>query len=193
MGKAKKTRKFAAVKRMMSPHDVRLKSVNEEAESKKAKAKQLAQARHIPQLPSHFFMSHNTALGPPYQVLVDTNFINFSIRNKLDIVKSMMDCTYAKCTPIITDCVMAELEKLGPKYRVALRIAKDRQFERLPCTHAGTYADDCLVRRVSMHRVYCVATNDKDLKQRIRKIPGVPIMYVANHKYKIERLPDAAR
>lgn len=35
-----------------------------------------------------------------------------------------MDCLYAKCTPCITDCVMAELEKLGQKYRVALKIAK---------------------------------------------------------------------
>jgi hypothetical protein len=36
-----------------------------------------------------------------------------------------------------------------------------------------------------------VATCDRELKRRIRKIPGVPIMYVANHKYAIERLPDA--
>ena len=28
---------------------------------------------------------YNTALGPPYQVLVDTNFINFSIQNKVSI------------------------------------------------------------------------------------------------------------
>jgi len=45
----------------------------------------------------------------------DTNFINFSIQNKLDLVKAMMDCLYAKCTPCITDCVMGELEKLGGK------------------------------------------------------------------------------
>lgn len=78
---------------------------------------------------------------------------------------------------------MAEIEKLGMKYRVALRykllnikwhregeptlflrnnsslsllfvfcfyrIAKDPRFERLPCTHKGTYADDCLVQRVT--------------------------------------------
>ncbi len=29
------------------------------------------------------------------------------------------------------------------------RIAKDPRFERLPCTHKGTYADDCLVQRVT--------------------------------------------
>jgi U3 small nucleolar RNA-associated protein 24 len=40
---------------------------------------------------------------------------------------------YAKCVPYITDCVMAELEKLGQSFRIALRIAKDIRFERLPC------------------------------------------------------------
>jgi U3 small nucleolar RNA-associated protein 24 len=80
----------------------------------------------------------------------------------------MMDCLYAKCTPVITDCVLAELEKLGQKYRLALRIAKDTRFERIKCDHRGTYADDCLVDRVIKHRVYIVATNDKDLKRRIR-------------------------
>lgn len=32
-------------------------------------------------------------------------------------------------------------------------------------------------------RIYIVATNDKDLKRRIRKIPGVPIMTCATGKY----------
>ncbi len=103
----------------------------------------------------------------------------------------MMDCLYAKATPIITSCVMAELEKLGPKYRIALRIARDERWERLKCDHKGVYADDCLVDRVMKHKIYIVATNDRDLKRRIRKVPGVPIMSVARGKYVIERLPDA--
>lgn len=32
---------------------------------------------------------------------------------------------------------------------VLCRIVKDDRFERLPCLHAGTYADDCLVQRVT--------------------------------------------
>lgn len=48
----------------------------------------------------------------------------------------------------ITDCVVGELEKLGQKYRVALKIIKDPRFERLTCLHKGIYADDCLVQRV---------------------------------------------
>lgn len=137
------------------------------------------------------FFRYNAALGPPYHILLDTNFINFSIKNKLEILPAMMDCLYAKCIPCVTDCVLAELEKLGPQYRVALRIARDPRFERLPCCHKGTYADDCLVQRVQQHKCFIVATCDRDLKRRIRKIPGVPIMYVAQRKYTIERLPEA--
>ena len=71
--------------------------------------------------PIHLYFSYNTALGPPYQILIDTNFISISIQNKLDIFKSLMDCLLAKCVPIITDCVLGELEKFGQKYRLALR------------------------------------------------------------------------
>jgi rRNA-processing protein FCF1 len=65
----------------------------------------------------------------------------------------MMECLYAKCIPYITDCVVGELEKLGQKYKVALKIIKDSRFERIPCMHKGTYADDCLVNRVTQVRL----------------------------------------
>ena len=146
---------------------------------------------HRDKVPTNLFFEYNTSLGPPYHVLIDTNFINFSIKNKLEIVQAMMNCLLAKTIPCVTDCVMAELEKLGQKYRVALRLAKDPRFERLPCTHKGTYADDCLVKRAQQHRCYIIATCDRDLKRRIRKIPGVPIMYIADRKYQIERMPEA--
>ncbi|TMW66481.1 hypothetical protein Poli38472_004246 [Pythium oligandrum] len=191
MAKDKKTRKFAAVKRMISPKDQRINSVRKKVEVAEEKKRKAEAPKQIEQLPSNLFFKYNTDLGPPYNVLVDTNFINFSIKNKLEVVSAMMDCLLAKCIPCVTDCVMAELEKLGHKYRVALRLAKDPRFERLPCTHKGTYADDCLVQRVQQHRCYLVATCDRELKRRIRKVPGVPIMYISNRKYVIERLPEA--
>ena len=167
--KRKKTGKFAAVKRMLNPKDARLyvcasarafvrcpgwhltqlparccRKGNKEKKQKVEKFRGEV-VREVKKAPSELFFSYNTSLGPPYHILVDTNFINFAIQNKLDVFTSFMDCLLAKCVPIITDCVMAELEKLGPKYRIALRIAKDPRFERLPCQHKGTYADDCLV------------------------------------------------
>lgn len=190
MGKVK-TKKFAEVKRRLNLKDSRIKKADRQKKKRKKPDPQNMTIRQLPQASSAMFFQYNTQLGPPYHVLVDTNFINFSIKNKLDIIQSMMDCLYAKCIPYVTDCVMGELEKLGQKYRVALRIAKDQRFERLPCLHKGTYADDCLVQRIKQHKCYIVATCDKDLKRRIRKIPGVPIMFLQKHRYSIERMPDA--
>lgn len=159
------------------------------SDKRAAQANQLT--NHRQQISSTtMFFNYNTHLGPPFHVLCDTNFINFSIKNKLDIQAGMMDCLLAKCIPTVTDCVVAELQKLGAKYRVALRMVK-QGFERLPCAHKGTYADDCLVQRVQQHKCYIVGTCDKALKRRIRKIPGVPIMFLLERKYTIERMPDA--
>ena len=85
---------------------------------------------------------------------------------------------------------MAELEKLGPKYRLALKVARDERWERLKCDHKGVYADDCIVDRVVKNRIYIVGTNDRELKRRIRKVPGVPIVSVKRGGYVVERLPD---
>jgi len=183
MGKAKKIRKYAEVKRMLNP-----KELKKPAPPKK---KPEEKVHHVEKTSTALFFKYNSQLGPPYQVIVDTNFINFSIKNKIDLVKGMMDCLYAECKPCITDCVLAELEKLGQKYRVALKVAKDPRIERLPCTHKGTYADDCICERVRQHKCYIVATCDRDLRRRIRKVPGVPIMYLQSHRYTIERLPEA--
>lgn len=189
MGRTKKTRKFAQVKRLINPKDPKLvkKEVKKTPEKNKQDGPTL---RESEQVSSALFFQANNNLKPPYQVLVDTNFINFSIQNKLDLFKSMMDCLLAKCVPCVTDCVVAELEKLGHRYRLALRLAKDPRFRRLTCTHKGTYADDCLVSRVAQHRCYIVGTNDKDLKRRLRKVPGVPILYVQRGKYAVERIPE---
>uniref|UniRef100_A0A7N2MEM0 Uncharacterized protein n=1 Tax=Quercus lobata TaxID=97700 RepID=A0A7N2MEM0_QUELO len=51
---------------------------------------------NLPKVSLALFFNYNTSLGPPYRVLVDTNFINFSIQNKLDLEKGMMDFLYAK-------------------------------------------------------------------------------------------------
>ena len=192
MGKAKQTRKFAVAKKMMSHKDTRVGKNLQHQKTKQAEKEKKDKPRQIEQANTALFFQYNEQLGPPYNVLVDTNFINFSIRKKLDMVRAMMDCLLAKCIPCITDCVMAELEKLGGKYKIALRLAKDPRFERIPCNCARKgYADDCLVDMATQHRCFIVATCDKELRGRIRKIPGVPCMYISGYKYTVERMPEA--
>lgn len=180
------------MKRMIKPSDERIEpSERQISKRKKDPSHQEIQVHEAPKYSSALFFKYNTQLGPPFRILIDTNFVNFCVKNKIDLIQGMMECLYAKCIPYVTDCVMAELEKLGNKYKIALKIVKDPRVERLPCMHKGTYADDCLVQRVTQHKCYIVATCDKDLQRRIRKIPGIPIMYIKNRRCTIERLPDA--
>lgn len=195
MGRAprKKPPAYASVKRMINPKDERL---TWKARSKNKHAPVLAKESDKALIastptPASMFFQYNTALGPPFRILLDTNFVNFSVANKIEIMKGMLDCLAAPCTVCVTDCVIAELQKMPKKYRVALRVARDRRFERIRCDHKGTYADDCIVHRCTAHRIYIAATCDRDLKRRIRKIPGVPIIYLSGHKYRVERLPES--
>lgn len=87
MGKQKKTRKFSVAKKVIQANDPRLK-VNQEKQAvvaKKVEKEKEEAKRHIPQVPAAMFFQYNTQLGPPYNVLIDTNFINFSIKNKLEV------------------------------------------------------------------------------------------------------------
>jgi len=141
MGKQKKTRRFAQVKRMMTPKNPALKKNIDKLEKKRKAEAQKKEGRNVEQYPAALFFKHNEALGPPYRVLVDTNFINFSIKNKIEIVRGMMDCLLAKCIPCILESVIAELEKLGPKY-VAFSPLAVNEFARTVClTYESVVAD----------------------------------------------------
>ena len=191
MGRVKKTKKFRnTLERIIKPTDQRIKEEQRVIREKKVDEQQL-KIVEAPRVSSAMFLKYNNQLGPPFHVIVDTNFVNLSIRNKIDMMKGFMDCLYAKVIPYIPDCVLGELEKMGRRFKLALKIIKDSRIQRLKCHHKGIYADDCIVQRVTQHKCYIVASCDRDLRMRIRKIPGVPIMYIRNHRYTIERMPDA--
>jgi U3 small nucleolar RNA-associated protein 24 len=147
-------------------------------------------SEEIPQ-PASMFFSYNPELGPPYRIIVDTNMLFQTCADKIDLMDGLSKCLVAPVIPTVTDCVVAELEKLGRKFHLALRLVKDPRMVRIKCGCRGNYADDCIVNTVIQHRCFIVATNDKDLKRRVRKIPGVPIMYLHNNKFCVERLPDS--
>uniref|UniRef100_A0A0N5A5L9 rRNA-processing protein FCF1 homolog n=1 Tax=Parastrongyloides trichosuri TaxID=131310 RepID=A0A0N5A5L9_PARTI len=191
MGRYKSTAKFAKNRvKQIKATDERIKEDKRKITDKGDDEKKIKLVE-APTSSSAMFLRYNTQLGPPFHVIIDTNFINFTVKNKIELMKGFMDCLYAKTIPYVTDCVFGELEKNGNRFKVALKILKDSRVKRLKCTHKGIYADDCIVERIKQHKCYIVATCDKDLKNRIRKIPGVPIMYIANYRYTIERMPDA--
>ncbi|KAI5128174.1 U3 small nucleolar RNA-associated protein 24 [Nematocida parisii] len=140
-----------------------------------------------PDLRKYFDINHN--LNPPYNVILDTNFVNMSLRRKIDIAPALISCLFSRANMFVTDCVVAEMEKLGKVHLLALKVIKGEKYHRLKCDHSGTYADNCIVDRVKQHPCYIIATCDKELKQRLRRIPGVPILSVQGKQYYVESLP----
>jgi U3 small nucleolar RNA-associated protein 23 len=102
---------------------------------------------------------------------------------------------------VTTACVEAELKKLGPDFRGALITCK--RFERRRCPHYKPIsASDCLASIIgwtifdlffvcvshefalclgedNKHK-YGVATQDAALRASLRKVPGVPLVYINN-------------
>lgn len=136
-----------------------------------------------------FLLRH--ALRPPYNIILDTNFINDCIRRKHDVEEQLMKVVNGSVRMCVPECVIGELEKLGRVFRVALAFIKGNAVQRLECDHKGTYADDCIFNRVSAHRCYVVATSDTALRQRIKTIPGVPLITYRGQKCFIERFMPA--
>jgi U3 small nucleolar RNA-associated protein 24 len=89
---------------------------NKDAAAKKEAADKAAETRQVfaaegfcvrATIPTSLFLSHNEALQPPYRVLVDTNFIHLSVENRIDLVRGMMDCLYAKCETMHSSACLA--------------------------------------------------------------------------------------
>ena len=192
MPSAKKRALMGSVKKTLKANDASLPWGAERAAKRAKREREAADPRRVEQVPTALFFSHNEQLGPPYYVIIDTNYLQMCVRNKVDLVEGMMSCLFAKCIPVVLDSVMAELELLGTRSRIALRLAKDPRVLRMTgYLDKGHYADDDIVRMVKQHRTFLVATQDRDLRRRIRKVPGVPIMYFHNRRVSVERMPEA--
>ncbi|KAL8770743.1 MAG: hypothetical protein Q9209_003610 [Squamulea sp. 1 TL-2023] len=135
MSRIKKTRKFAAVKRVIGQRDARLKRNQDKGEIEaKRKSKGDEVIREIPQVSSSLFFQYNTALTPPYNVLVDTNFLSHTVQNKLELLSTMMDCLYAKCIPIITSVSFTVIESLKEGEDVNADIVRNGRIRKVKIT-----------------------------------------------------------
>mmetsp|Transcript_18749 Transcript_18749/g.29267 ORF Transcript_18749/g.29267 Transcript_18749/m.29267 type:complete len:135 (+) Transcript_18749:1023-1427(+) len=128
-------------------------------------------------------MNHNN----PFYILIDTNFVYFSIKNKLDLLNSFLDCFCSRFVICTTECVLKELENLGQKFKVALKILKGDFVQIISCFHSPKikYADDCLLFNSINNKFFIIATCDKKLQKRIRKFTNSRIIFIQARKFKL--------
>ncbi|VDM53380.1 unnamed protein product, partial [Angiostrongylus costaricensis] len=106
------------------------------------------------------FLKYENQLGLPFGILVDTNFVNFAVKNRLVVIQGFRGWAvftltvftvdvFISAIPYVTDCVMGELEKAGRRFKIALKVVKNIRFQHLRCDHKVIYADESLVQQVT--------------------------------------------
>ncbi|KAG8698751.1 hypothetical protein FRC09_007047 [Ceratobasidium sp. 395] len=87
---------------------------------------------------------------------------------------------------------MVELYKLGPSAQPIVDMAKD--FERRRCNHREAIENEPCVEGVvgetNKHR-YVVATQSTDLRNKLRKIPAVPVVHINRSVMVLEPCSEA--
>lgn len=128
----------------------------------------------------------NFKFREPYQVLVDDEIVLESSRIKLNLAAALERTIQAPVKPMITQCCMEALYR--SKNEDAIALAK--RFERRRCGHRDPTQEDkgvkkphdCMwdvvvVDNQNKHR-YVVASQKDKLRQRLRRVPAVPLLYV---------------
>ncbi|KAI0374246.1 Fcf1-domain-containing protein [Pilatotrama ljubarskyi] len=128
----------------------------------------------------------------PYQVLVDSHMCKESVAHKIELVKQLGIVLQGTVKPMITQCCIHELYLQGKEQQPAVDLAKT--FERRKCNHREAIpGDDCVasvVGETNKHR-YVIATQSHELRQRLRAIPGVPIVHMNRSVMILEPPSDA--
>lgn len=113
----------------------------------------------------------------PYRVIVDGTFLTHALQSKFHVKEQLPKMLEARCTPCTTGCIMAELRSLGDRALGAAIIAKG--YYRVQCGHETPVgAKQCIAEQVGAknERSFLVATQDLELAQAVRAVPGVPLI-----------------
>ncbi|CAM9597168.1 unnamed protein product [Ascophyllum nodosum] len=145
---------------------------------------------------------------PPYKVILDGNFIHCCVSSNVDIQQRIASVLQgAKLQLYVPQAARKELKALGTKFEKAYKFAAG-YCRALPSTAveapaaadsgdgeksyvgadsgggAGAGSDDPAEEIMASigpdnARKYVVATQDEDLRLRLRRVPGCPLVYVS--------------
>lgn len=128
----------------------------------------------------------------PYQVLVDAEMCTAATSLKLDIVKQFSTILQGEVKPMITQCCIVELYKLGRGEQPAVDLAKN--FERRKCNHREAISgNECIASVVgdsNKHR-YVIASQSQSMRSSLRSVLGVPIVHLNRTVMVLEPPSDA--
>ncbi|KAI9246850.1 Fcf1-domain-containing protein [Sporodiniella umbellata] len=133
---------------------------------------------------------HNYCLAfgfrPPYQVIVDGEFCRAALEKQIYVKDALPDLLGGLTRTVVTDCILKDIKSKGHDFTSAYVLAQ--KFDRRKCPHTKdktqVSAQQCIRDLVSTNNPehFFVASGDVQLKNAIRKIPGVPVVIVNTRK-----------
>ncbi|KAI7848244.1 Fcf1-domain-containing protein, partial [Circinella umbellata] len=142
---------------------------------------------------------HEYSLGfglrTPYQILVDAEFCKEAAKQKLDINVEFEKTFQDQTRHFITECSVQELRRHNQGSFEAQQIAKQFERRRCPHTHAPIASTDCVAQVVGPTNEYnyIIASQDEALREKLRAIPGIPMVYVKAHMVVMEHMSIATK
>jgi len=129
----------------------------------------------------------NVKKKPFHPILIDSNFLFVPSQFHLDIFEELTNLLNQRFEPILLSPTQKELQKLAkegsPKTRrqasLALKLAEKCRVVHVEKGLKET--DDDVIVRVAAEWKCPVATNDRELRKRLRKL-GVPVIFLRQRR-----------
>ncbi|KAK5911012.1 hypothetical protein CgunFtcFv8_005224 [Champsocephalus gunnari] len=126
------------------------------------------------------FYKYNFSFRQPFQILIDGTFCQMALKNKIQIKEQMPKYLMGEVQLCTTNCALKELETLGKELYGARIILQKFQSRRCAHLKDPVPASECLLSMLgetNPHN-YFVATQDHTVTAGVKKIPGVPLLYI---------------
>ncbi|KAN0063501.1 hypothetical protein ACQY0O_003948 [Thecaphora frezii] len=143
----------------------------------------------------HQFQLH-FGFREPYQMLIDDTFSQSLIRLKTqNPSQQFANVLCGNVKPMITQCCMVALYKLGKEHQPTVDLAK--QWERRKCNHREAIEPhECIksvIGEANKHR-YVLASDSQPLRAKLRNtVPGLPMVHFTQAVMVLEPMSNLSR
>ncbi|KAJ6646537.1 rRNA-processing protein UTP23 like [Pseudolycoriella hygida] len=128
----------------------------------------------------------------PFQVIIDATFCQVALEFQIKISEQIPNYLQSESRLITTQCIIEEAESLGSRIQGAVQIVKQFVVHRCGHDKKPIPGADC-IRSMCKQNKYIVATQDRELQEKLRLKPGQPIIYLHKRCPVLEQPSEASR
>lgn len=135
------------------------------------------------------FFRNNFGVREPYQILLDGTFCQAALRGRIQLRDQLPRYLMGEIQLCTTRCVLKELETLGQELYGAKLIAQKCQVRNCPHVKSPVSGSECLLSMVGEENPhhYFVATQDQNLSVKVKKTPGIPLMFIIQNTIVLDK------